>query len=265
MVRRLPEFVFLVLLFLCGVLAGKFVGLAPAWTGSVAVWVLAAPALVALVRAVGWRRAAVAWGGLGMFALVIESIGLATCWPYGCFAYGEGMGVALFGFAPLALIAAWPPLVLGAWALAPGRDWWRVVWAVLLVVAADVVLDPGAVAFGYWHYAEQDFYGVPWSNYVGWVLSGTLGVVWVRAVLGGAMVDRAVAVTYVCSLVFWTGAMVELEYWIPAYFGGLLCCILLVFAQGGRMGAAALRVKSLPKLKKDAYAFRTAAVWRRLT
>jgi putative membrane protein len=229
MVRRLPEFVFFAALFLWGVLAGRFVGLAPAWIGSVAVWVLAAPALVALVQAVGWRRAVVAWGGLGVFALVIESIGLATCWPYGCFTYGEGMGVSLFGFAPLALMAAWPPLVLGAWALAPGRGWCRVVWAVFLVVAADVVLDPGAVAFGYWHYAEQDFYGVPWSNYAGWVFSGSLGVLWVWGVLGSALVDRLVAVTYCCSLVFWAGVVVGLGYWIPASTGIFLLCFLVLF------------------------------------
>jgi putative membrane protein len=41
----------------------------------------------------------------------------------------------------------------------------------------DVVLDPGAVALGFWTYDPAGpFYGVPWSNYAGWVVSATVAV-----------------------------------------------------------------------------------------
>ena len=46
------------------------------------------------------------------------------------------------------------------------------------VLLMDVVLDPGAVALGFWVYPGGGaFYGVPLSNYAGWVLSATVAVV----------------------------------------------------------------------------------------
>jgi putative membrane protein len=46
------------------------------------------------------------------------------------------------------------------------------------VLAMDLVLDPGAVALGFWTYADGSaYYGVPWSNYAGWILSATVTVV----------------------------------------------------------------------------------------
>jgi len=47
------------------------------------------------------------------------------------------------------------------------------------VVAMDIVLDPGAVALGFWSFAEggSAFYGVPLSNYAGWALSATVAVI----------------------------------------------------------------------------------------
>jgi putative membrane protein len=56
-------------------------------------------------------------------------------------------------------------------------------WAIRLpaviatVLLVDLVLDPGAVALGFWAYdGGGAYYGVPWSNYLGWVLSATVAV-----------------------------------------------------------------------------------------
>jgi putative membrane protein len=59
------------------------------------------------------------------------------------------------------------------------RRWWvRLPVVAATVVAVDLVLDPGAVALGFWEYfGEAAFYGVPWSNYQGWVLSAAIAVV----------------------------------------------------------------------------------------
>ena len=49
------------------------------------------------------------------------------------------------------------------------------VTSALLLVLIDMVLDPGAVLLGMWHYnAGGIYYGVPWSNFFGWLISGTL-------------------------------------------------------------------------------------------
>jgi putative membrane protein len=54
----------------------------------------------------------------------------------------------------------------------------RLVSVIAAVLAMDLVLDPGAVALGFWVYPGGGvYYGVPLSNYAGWVLSATVAVV----------------------------------------------------------------------------------------
>jgi putative membrane protein len=65
---------------------------------------------------------------------------------------------------------------------------------ILAVLAMDVVLDPGAVALGFWTYlAGGAFYGVPLSNYLGWVLSATVTVLVLDHGLDGTALDRRLA------------------------------------------------------------------------
>jgi putative membrane protein len=49
------------------------------------------------------------------------------------------------------------------------------------VLAVDLVLDPAAVALGFWTYGGGVYYGVPLSNYAGWVVSATVATVLVDA------------------------------------------------------------------------------------
>lgn len=54
----------------------------------------------------------------------------------------------------------------------------RIICTALIVTAFDLVLDPGAVRLRFWHYAGgAEFYGVPVSNFVGWLVSGAVGAV----------------------------------------------------------------------------------------
>jgi len=55
--------------------------------------------------------------------------------------------------------------------------WVRLATVIPVVVAMDVVLDPGAVSLGFWNFGGGPFYGVPLSNYAGWVLSAIVAVV----------------------------------------------------------------------------------------
>lgn len=127
------------------------------------------------------RRAAGALGGLCAYSYAIEYVGTATGWPYGEFAYGVELGPMLAG-VPLALPLFFVPLVVNAFLLTvlllgprAADRWVRLPAVVLLVVGIDGVLDPGAVALGFWTYADGGvYYGVPLSNYAGWVLSASV-------------------------------------------------------------------------------------------
>jgi putative membrane protein len=129
------------------------------------------------------RRAAIGTGVLVAYAFGIELVGVLTGWPYGAFEYTIELGPMLFGAVPLGLPVFFLPLVFNSYLLcllvlgdAAGRRAVRLVAVIITVLLVDVVLDPGAVAISFWSYSGGVFYGVPASNYLGWVLSATVSV-----------------------------------------------------------------------------------------
>ncbi|WP_247729155.1 bisanhydrobacterioruberin hydratase [Halovivax limisalsi] len=145
--------------------------------------VMRSPLLVGLAPAVD-RRALALLAALCGFTWAIELVGVVTGWPYGAFEYGVSLGPMLFDAVPVALPLFFVPLVLNAYALAisllDGRTdatIARPAIALATVVSIDLVLDPAAVAIGFWSFDAGGWYhGVPASNYVGWLLSGTVAV-----------------------------------------------------------------------------------------
>ena len=139
--------------------------------------------LVAGVAPLTDRRAALALVALALYSYGVEFLGVTTGWPYGAFEYGVALGPMLAG-VPLGLPVFFFPLVLNSYLLCllllgerARSRWVRLPVVVATVVAVDLVLDPGAVALGFWEYFEPAvYYGVPWSNYAGWVLSATVAV-----------------------------------------------------------------------------------------
>ncbi|WP_135535813.1 bisanhydrobacterioruberin hydratase [Halostella pelagica] len=141
--------------------------------------------LIAGVGPVVDRRAAVAVLALTAYAYGIELVGVRTGWPYGEFEYGIDLGPMAFGEVPVGLPVFFLPLVLNSYLLvllllgdATRRRAVRLLATLPTVLVVDLVLDPGAVALGFWSYSNGGaYYGVPLSNYAGWVLSGTVAVV----------------------------------------------------------------------------------------
>lgn len=122
-------------------------------------------------------------GVLVAYTYAVEAVGIYTGLPYGEFEYGVSLGPTLGGI-PLALPIFFIPLAMNAYLLCllllgnRARSLAvRLGVVIPTVVAIDVVLDPGAVALGFWSFAEGEFYGVPFSNYVGWMISATVAVV----------------------------------------------------------------------------------------
>jgi putative membrane protein len=129
-------------------------------------------------------RLALGLAAVSAYAYLVEFVGLATGVPYGEFTYGVALGPMLPGGVPLGLPAFFLPLVLNAYllvALALGTRWSlarvRLPATVAVVLAIDLVLDPAAVALGLWSFpAGGAYYGVPLSNFAGWLLSATVAV-----------------------------------------------------------------------------------------
>lgn len=146
---------------------------------SVVVFFLAAVADVVRVHGSrgGLLLVAVAGGG----GLVAESVGLATGWPFGPYAYTGTLGAELLGVPAVVPMAwtmmAWPALVVGRTLAARGPGIIGVGAAAL--AAWDVFLDPQMVAAGHWQWAAPEpglplVPGVPLTNYAGWLLVSIL-------------------------------------------------------------------------------------------
>lgn len=186
--------------------------------------------LIAGVAPLATRRLAVGVGVLCLYAWTVETIGVRTGYPYGSFEYGVDLGPMLAGEVPVALPLLFLPLVANAYLLsllllggAAGRTALRVPLAVALAVATDLVLDPAAVAVGFWTYeAGGSYYGVPWTNFAGWVLSTTVAVVvtdvsFERDALIARLDDCRFALDDLVSfVVLWGGVNAFYRNWIPA-------------------------------------------------
>ena len=140
--------------------------------------------LVAGVAPLFTRRAAAGLLALCGYTYAIEAVGIATGYPYGPFEYGVDLGPMIAGAVPAALPLFFLPLVVNAYLLCllllgplADRAAVRLPVVVAAVVGMDLALDPAAVSLGFWGYdAGGWYYGVPWTNYAGWVLSAAVAV-----------------------------------------------------------------------------------------
>lgn len=185
---------------------------------------MAAPAFIALIAYLGARRGITAIAALGIYGYVIETIGVTTGIPYGDFTYTDALGGKLFGLVPYLLPVSYVPLVIGAFA----ASWQfgtsipvRIIYSTLLLILMDGVLDPGAAALGFWVWSEGGlYYGIPLSNYFGWLVSGLLASLlisrfgsWETPPKAG-MLDGAIL-----GMSFWIGVSFFAGFVVPALLG----------------------------------------------
>lgn len=257
--RPVPRLLLVVsaLFFCAAYFTTRFPDVPGAEIGSfVATFLIALPSFLALWRFLGSKDALVALLSLSAFGYAIETTGVVTGFPYGTFYYGDSLGPKLAGLVPYLLPLSWAPLVLGAVAATapPGRSWrpprrvLHTLSAAVLLVLVDGVLDPGAASLGFWTWPEGGiYYGVPLTNYFGWLLSSALAAAillalgrrrWGRATPPPGMLDSlAIAVA------FWAGVAVFSGLLVPALLGaGLFYC--LVRRRAWLVSAGAARYKA---------------------
>jgi putative membrane protein len=215
------------------------------------VLVMRLPLVAGLLPLVG-RRAAIALLVLAGYAYGIEYVGATTGLPYGEFAYDIPLGPMVLDTIPLGLPVFFMPLVLNSYLLCllllgerSRSASVRLPVVVGAVVAVDLVLDPAAVALGFWSYGSGSYYGVPWLNYAGWVLSGTVATVLVDAAFDrAALVERVRSCPFVLDdlvsfVVLWGAINAFYGAWIPVavallFAGGLVRLDRFDFAVVGR-------------------------------
>jgi len=141
--------------------------------------VQAAAVLLALSEAWGRRRTLLMAASTGVLAWGIEAAGSSTGFPFGHYDYTTSLRPQLLG-VPLVIPLAWLMMLPVAWAVAQLLSRGRARWTFVALSAAaftawDLFLDPQMVSWGYWVWASpRGYFGIPWSNYAGWLLSAAL-------------------------------------------------------------------------------------------
>jgi bisanhydrobacterioruberin hydratase len=198
----------------------------------VSTFLLALPSTIALFLYLGLLRATLSLLVLSIFAYAVESFGVATGFPYGHFYYGDALGPTVAGLVPLLLPLSYAPLVVGAVAASWGgrSRLLHVTKATLILVWIDAVLDPDAASLGFWVWPDGGaFYGVPPSNYAGWLLSGAAATTLLLATGRWSRTPRPTLLdSATISTAFWTAVAALSGLAIPALLGGVLFIYLLV-------------------------------------
>jgi putative membrane protein len=168
-------------------------------------------------------------GIMALYALTIENFAILTGFPYGSFEYGPIIGGKI-GEVPWTVGFSWLPILLFAWILVCyiPKFWQRIVWGALLMTLFDVVLDPGATVLGFWIWENnQGFYGVPWMNFFGWIVSSLLGMwIWEEILKGAHILQkpnpeqaRWLTLSGLISLIFWISINSLMGFSIPIVIG----------------------------------------------
>lgn len=201
----------------------------------IAVSMISLPAFYGMWKIFG-IRGIIAIVVLGIFALIIESIGIHTGWPYSPFEYTMPFGYRLLGTTPWTVFIAWSPLVIGAYLLAHNwfkQNWTRFIIYLGILVGSDIILDPGAVARGLWKYTNGGlWFDVPLQNFVGWIISGSIAYVLLTLILKNREIKNSTIVwigslSLLLSLFLWSGVNAGYGLWLPAIMGIALGKILL--------------------------------------
>ncbi|MBC7900928.1 MAG: isopentenyl-diphosphate Delta-isomerase [Saprospiraceae bacterium] len=207
------------------------------YVSAINVLLFALPSYWAVKMWLGWRDGVLLIAVLGVYALLIETAAIITGFPYGHFGYSEHLGFKLFGLVPWTVAFAWPPLMLAAYAVAyhlVADRLLHILFVTLLLTIFDLVLDPGAVELGFWSYPDGGaYYGVPLSNFAGWLVSGFIGSVIFAAFAANKKPLLPAPVQLTASAVFiiffWTALSVFAALIAPALIGVSVFVGLLIF------------------------------------
>ncbi len=179
-----------------------------AWVGYVFTIIFALSSYIPFITVYRWRGV-YALCLLILFGYLIESVGIMTCFPYGCFSYSSQLGMKLFGIVPVMLAFTRPPLVLWVWYYIHERvrSRWqrRCVWWLALVFV-DLILDPLTVWMGLWNYPwGGEWFGVPWTNFAWWMLSGTIAMIILDSLLREKYTYSNYSYGLWCTMTFFIG------------------------------------------------------------
>ncbi len=131
-----------------------------------------------------------------------------------------------------------------------------------ILVGLDLLLDPAAVALGFWSYAAGGaYYGVPLTNVLGWVLSASVVIIGLDVAL-----DRARLAERCSTCPFMLDDLVSFALlWgvVAAMYGLIVPAALALGVLGvlSRVARLASRLRSIGGARRGRPVSRTRASW----
>ena len=131
-----------------------------------------------------WHRWQYRWlpAAMAVFvvSLAVEYYGACRGLPFGTYVYSPLLGYSIGGKVPLVVPLNWFAMGLASYLLSatllPSAFCVRQIVTAAFLLSWDLALDPAmSHVTHYWHWQETGaYYGVPWLNFVGWLVTGVL-------------------------------------------------------------------------------------------
>ena len=229
--------------------------------------------LLHMAARVGTRRATLTFAVAFVLAFTAEFAGTSTGYPFGPYSYTQQLGYLIGGRVPFNIPTSWFYMLYASLAivgrLLPARDDSRTRWiwaaaAAVVLTAWDVSMDPAMVATAHWLWHLEDpagkpawiaflttdfFYGMPITNWLGWLLTGFVVARAMLALVPPSTITRQVSPT---SLPLWLYAVngvlpiaicVGRGLWGAVVAGTIAMAIPLALAiRAGRGGRGAVTI-----------------------
>lgn len=135
-------------------------------------------------RTIGWARTLIFFIAAVGLSLSAELLGTSTGFPFGDYAYLNGLGYKVAGLVPFTIPLSWFYVGFSVYLLAltmlrQSRHWLVCLEAIalggMMLTSWDFVLDPAMtqllVPFWEWR-TPGSFFGVPLQNFGGWLFTG---------------------------------------------------------------------------------------------
>ena len=184
------------------------------------------------------RRAIVAFVAVYIVSLTSELLGTTYGVPFGSYSYTTLLGPKWFDRVPLLIPLSWFTMSWAAWIIAcrRRRGFQAVLLGACLLVAWDLLLDPAmSRVTSYWIWGEKgSYYGMPWTNLLGWAITGFVLLEMLRKLAAEPKGDvRFSTLVYFVNFLLPLGFCVLNSYWIAVFAClGAVVAALLVFGSG---------------------------------
>jgi len=204
------------------------------YAAEVSIVLILMPVLYSLHKNLGFKKTLLFVLILASLTLAIEYIALVTSYPYGEFFYNESLSGKINGILPWTTGLSYLPFLFGAVGvsgLLVKNPFRRVILSAVILVVFDLVLDPGAVSVGMWGYTTPGvYYGVPFSNFVGWAVSGVFMSAVAVWMLRKFPTNKLVSLSYsfCISIFLWVWIDLLKQLWVPFVIGVFIIMYLLM-------------------------------------